>query len=57
MRIHCTINSAAPAAYRWTAIDTDTYDGAPDSPTRREYGQGPTQAAAVDDLLERMDER
>ena len=34
----------------WMAIDGDTYDGAPDSPTRHEVGYGATEAAAVADL-------
>lgn len=39
----------APADSRWTAIDTDTYGG-PGSP----IGTGPTQAEAIEDLLEKI---
>jgi hypothetical protein len=40
---------AAPAHSKWTAIDTDTYDG-PGSP----IGMGGTQAEAIADLIEKM---
>lgn len=39
----------APKDSLWTAIDTDTYDGASDSL----IGAGPTQAEAIADLLEK----
>jgi hypothetical protein len=35
----------------WHAIDRSTYDGAPDSRTRNQIGRGPTQQAAIDDLV------
>jgi hypothetical protein len=35
----------------WSAIDEHTYDGAPDSKTRREIGWGATAQEAVADLL------
>jgi hypothetical protein len=39
----------------WSAIDSDTYDGAPDS--HCPIGRGPTKEAAVADLLEQIEER
>ncbi len=41
----------------WTAIDDDTYDGAPDSSTRNHIGYGPTEEAAIADLRRLLDER
>ena len=38
--------------YDWSAIDDDTYDGAVDSSTRNQIGYGPTEAAAIADLME-----
>jgi hypothetical protein len=35
----------------WSAIDEDTYDGAPDSgPLAHLIGRGPTEEAAIEDL-------
>lgn len=51
MQIHverCDFNGS------FVAIDSDTYDGAPDSPTRNEQGRGDTFEDAVMDLLERI---
>jgi hypothetical protein len=42
--------------YDWYAIDSDTYDGAPDAGCCRAIGFGPTEQAAIDDLLDRFDE-
>ena len=39
----------------WIAVDDDIYDGAPDSKSL--CGVGPTEAAAIDDLLTKMAER
>ena len=39
----------APAGCRWSAIDEDSYDGAPDSRSNQ-IGFGPTQDAAIADL-------
>jgi hypothetical protein len=36
---------------RWTAVDDDSYDG-PGCP----IGAGPTEAAAIADLMEQLDE-
>lgn len=46
-------DSSAPLA--WEAIDTDTYDGAPDSPTRFQVGRGSTEAEAISNLKEILD--
>lgn len=34
----------------WMAIDSDTYDGSPDSPTRGQMGHGTTEELAIADL-------
>ena len=41
-------------AFDWSAV-TDNYDGAPDS--RCPVGHGETEAAAVADLLEKIEEQ
>lgn len=38
-------------AYDWQAWDADTYDGAPDSSNRSQIGHGPTEEAAIADLM------
>jgi hypothetical protein len=43
--------------FDWSAIDEETYDGAEDSKTRFEIGYGKTERSAVEDLLDRIDER
>ena len=40
--------------FDWSAIDDDTYDGAEDS--HCPIGYGPTEAAAIADLLEQMED-
>jgi hypothetical protein len=43
--------------YDWSAIDSDTYDGAPDSPRRaRAQGFGSTEEEAIQDLREQLEE-
>jgi hypothetical protein len=37
----------------WMAV-TEDYDGAEDSPTRNQVGYGPTEQAAVSDLIEQL---
>ena len=37
--------------FDWSAIDDNTYDGAPDSSTRNQIGYGATEAEAIADLL------
>jgi hypothetical protein len=40
----------------WTAIFSDTYDGADDAgPEFRMIGTGPTEDAAITDLIERLE--
>ena len=41
-------------AFDWSAVDADTYDGAPDA--RCPIGRGATEADAVADLLEQTEE-
>ena len=38
--------------FDWSAIDDDTYDGAPDSGNRGQIGRGETEEAAIADLLD-----
>ena len=42
--------------FDWTAIDSDTFDGAPDSGNRNQIGYGRTEQEAIDDLLEQLAE-
>ena len=45
------INPPIPIrAYDWSAVDADTYDGAPDSKTRNQIGYGRTESEAIDNL-------
>lgn len=41
----------------WSAIDEDTYDGAPDTHPACPIGRGATEAEAIADLLALMEER
>jgi hypothetical protein len=41
---------------QWCAIDRDTYDGAEDSRTRNQIGIGKTEAAAIADLMELIED-
>lgn len=38
-------------AFDWSAIDADSYDGAPDSGNRHQVGHGATAEAALTELL------
>jgi len=42
--------------FDWSAVDADTYDGADDAGPCRVSGSGPTERAAVADLLEQMED-
>ena len=43
--------------YDWSAIDSDTYDGAPDaSGLARAHGFGATEREAIEDLEEQLQE-
>lgn len=42
--------------FDWNAIDDDTYDGAEDSRTRDQIGYGRTEAEAIADLLQIIEE-
>jgi hypothetical protein len=51
----CTMHNPPPIPIRnfdWTAIDDDTYDGL-GSPV----GTGPTEQAAIEDLMEQIAEK
>jgi hypothetical protein len=41
----------------WSAVDDDTYDGAPDTHPPCPIGWGATEAEAIADLLEKIEER
>lgn len=41
----------------WSAVDGDTYDGAPDTHPPDPIGRGATEAEAIADLLEQIEER
>lgn len=44
------------AIYDWSAIDEDTYDGAPDSYKQNKIGFGATEDAAIADLMALFEE-
>lgn len=41
--------------YDWSAVDDDTYDGAPDSGNRNQIGYGATEQEAIADLMEQLE--
>jgi hypothetical protein len=43
-------------SFDWSAVDDDTYDGAPDTHPPCPIGRGATEAEAVADLLEQIAE-
>ncbi len=56
IRIEQDTTGYAPRAYRWSAWDNATYDGAEDSPNRHMVGHGETASQAIEDLLELMED-
>jgi hypothetical protein len=54
--VHEDNTGFAPADCRFSAYDSDTYDGAEDSSNRNHVGYGPTKTKAIADLLRRLDE-
>jgi len=40
----------------WSAIDSDTYDGTEDDPNRGMIGRGPTEAEAIADLMQLLED-
>ncbi len=47
------MHPSAPPACRWSAIDDDDYDGAPDTPpSGKLMGWGFVEDEAIDDLME-----
>ncbi len=42
--------------FDWSAVDDDTYDGAPDTSPPCPIGYGATEADAIADLLTQIDE-
>ena len=51
IRTEADLTGHAPRDCRYSAIDSDTYDGAEDSRTRSCIGYGATPEAAMADLL------
>ena len=49
--VHEDTTGFAPRDCRFTAVDTDTWDGAEDSRNRSTVGYGATPAAAIADLM------
>jgi hypothetical protein len=43
-------------ATEWTAIESDSYDGAPDAGSAATIGHGNTEAAAIADLIEKFED-
>jgi hypothetical protein len=55
--LHYEYTSFAPESERWTCIDLNTYDGAPDSEAPCNFiGRGPSQKSARMDLLDQFAE-
>jgi hypothetical protein len=53
--LHTEYTSYAPVEQRWTCIDLNTYDGAPDSEAPATFiGRGMTEHAAKMDLIEQF---
>lgn len=44
------------SAFDWSAIDADTYDGAPDTIPACPIGYGATEDAAIADLLDQIED-
>lgn len=42
--------------FDWEALDLDSYDGAPDSSTRNQIGYGRTEAEAIANLKDELEE-
>lgn len=42
--------------FDWSALDSDTYDGAEDSSNRNHIGYGATEAEAIADLMTILEE-
>jgi hypothetical protein len=40
--------------FDWSAIDDNTYDGAPDSSNRNQVGHGATEQEAIANLMEEI---
>ncbi len=53
MKIRTEMHPSAPPACRWSAVDDDDYDGAPDTPYYGKLmGWGFYEDGAIDDLME-----
>ena len=50
------IRTTQPCGLAWSAIDVDTYNGAPDSKNRHMIGYGATEQEAIDDLKRLIEE-
>ena len=53
---HEDTSGFAPRGCRYSAVDADTFDGAPDSRNRWHVGYGATPAEAESDLLRLLNE-
>jgi hypothetical protein len=51
IQVEADTTGYAPRDCRYSAVDSDTWDGAPDSRTRSTVGYGATPAAAIADLM------
>ena len=56
IRTECTYAPIPDRRFDWTAVNEDTYDGAPDSSTRNQIGRGKTERDAIIDLLDILEE-
>lgn len=56
IRTECTFAPISDRRFDWTAVDEDTYDGAPDSSTRSQIGRGRTERDAIIDLLDILED-
>jgi hypothetical protein len=53
---HCIYPPIPIRDYDWSAIDSDTYDGAPDSRNRAQIGYGRTEQEAITDLMNLLED-
>lgn len=56
LRAEPDLTGIAPPDCAWSAIDANTYDGAPDSANRHQIGFGRTREEAIADLMEKLGE-
>ena len=56
MKLRTSYDYGGPPELDWTAIDEDTYDGAPGSRTRNQVGHGRTEQDAIRMLMEILED-